>query len=88
MVFRYENQYGMLQQQSFNMEQQNFAVQSLKDTHATVAAMKDSAKVMQQEFKKINLDEVEVSFLSSFPPPPLPLHLLEILLLLCFPRNW
>ena len=49
----------MLQNQSFNMEQQNFAIQSIKDTHSTVAAMKETQKVMSAEFKKLNIDEVE-----------------------------
>merc|ERR1712065_126000 len=55
----YENQYNMLQNQSFNMEQQNFAIQSIKDTPSTVAAMKETQKVMSAEFKKLNIDEVE-----------------------------
>lgn len=42
------------------MEQANYAAQSLKDTQATVAAMKDANKQMQKEFKKINIDHIEV----------------------------
>lgn len=34
--YRYENQLDNLRQQSFNMEQANFATQSLKDTKTTV----------------------------------------------------
>lgn len=49
-----------LRQQSFNMEQANFATQSLKDTQATVVAMKAGVKSMQKEFKKINIDQIEV----------------------------
>jgi hypothetical protein len=33
----YEQQYMQLQQQSFNMEQQNYGLQSLKDTQVTVS---------------------------------------------------
>eukprot|EP00051_Salpingoeca_urceolata_P007638 m.99228 g.99228 ORF g.99228 m.99228 type:complete len:221 (+) comp15325_c0_seq1:292-954(+) len=55
----YENQLMQLQQQSFNMEQANFATQSIKDTQETVAAMKAGVKQMKQEFKKINIDEIE-----------------------------
>lgn len=44
------------------MEQANYAAQSLKDTQATVAAMKDGVKQMQKEFKKINIDQIEVMF--------------------------
>ena len=35
--FRYENQLDNLRQQSFNMEQANFATQTLKDTKTTVS---------------------------------------------------
>lgn len=41
------------------MEQANFAAQTLKDTHTTVAAMKDGMKSMKKEFKKINIEEIE-----------------------------
>ncbi|GLG93018.1 Charged multivesicular body protein 5 [Gryllus bimaculatus] len=55
----YEQQLDNLRQQSFNMEQTNYATQTLKDTHATVTAMKAGVKQMQKEFKKINIDEIE-----------------------------
>ncbi|XP_047100399.1 charged multivesicular body protein 5 [Schistocerca piceifrons] len=55
----YEQQVDNLRQQAFNMEQANYATQTLKDTHATVAAMKAGAKQMQKEFKKLNIDEIE-----------------------------
>uniref|UniRef100_A0A1B6CQK7 Charged multivesicular body protein 5 n=1 Tax=Clastoptera arizonana TaxID=38151 RepID=A0A1B6CQK7_9HEMI len=55
----YESQSENLRQQAFNMEQANFAAQSLKDTHSTVAAMKVGVKSMQKEFKKINIDQIE-----------------------------
>lgn len=48
-----------LRNQAFNMEQANYATQTLKDTHATVAAMKDGVKQMKTEFKKINIDQIE-----------------------------
>lgn len=60
-ICRYEQQVGNLRQQAFNMEQANFAVQSLKDTQSTVVAMKAGVKSMQKEFKKINIDDIEVS---------------------------
>jgi hypothetical protein len=41
------------------MEQANYANQTLKDTQATVAAMKDGMKSMKKEFKKINIEEIE-----------------------------
>ena len=55
----YENQAGNMRNQAFNMEQANYATQTLKDTHATVAAMKTGVKTMQKEFKKINIDQIE-----------------------------
>ncbi|KAH8345757.1 hypothetical protein KR067_003057 [Drosophila pandora] len=57
----YEQQSESLRNQSFNMEQANYAAQSLKDTQATVAAMKDGVKQMKSEYKKINIDQIEVS---------------------------
>lgn len=56
---QYENQAEGLRNQSFNMEQANYAAQNLKDTQATVAAMKDGVKQMKQEFKKINIESIE-----------------------------
>jgi charged multivesicular body protein 5 len=47
-------------QQSFNMEQANYAIQTVKDTKTTVDAMKLGVKEMKKEFKKVNLDEIEV----------------------------
>lgn len=55
----YEQQAESLRNQSFNMEQANYAAQSLKDTQATVAAMKDGVKQMKSEYKKINIDQIE-----------------------------
>ncbi|XP_059470064.1 charged multivesicular body protein 5 [Neocloeon triangulifer] len=55
----YEQQSESLRNQSFNMEQANYATQTLKDTQATVQAMKTGVKTMQKEFKKINIDQIE-----------------------------
>eukprot|EP00794_Sanderia_malayensis_P003619 gene3619-4130_t len=55
----YENQLDNLRQQSFNMEQTNFATQTLKDTKTTVDAMKTGMKEMKREYKKVNIDEIE-----------------------------
>ena len=46
------------------MEQTNYATQTLKDTKSTVDAMKTGVKSMKKEFKKINIDEIEVRCLS------------------------
>lgn len=56
---RYEQQSENLRNQSFNMEQANYANQMLKDTQATVVAMKDGMKSMKKEFKKINIEDIE-----------------------------
>lgn len=55
----YENQAISLRNQAFNMEQANYAVQSLKDTQSTVSAMKTGVKQMQKEFKNIKIDDIE-----------------------------
>ncbi|XP_038078796.1 charged multivesicular body protein 5-like [Patiria miniata] len=55
----YENQCDNLRQQSFNMEQANFATQTLKDTKTTVDAMKVGIKEMKKEYKKVNLNQIE-----------------------------
>lgn len=57
--FRYETQVENLRNQSFNMEQANYANQTLKDTQSTVAAMKDGMKAMKKEFKNINIEDIE-----------------------------
>lgn len=56
---QYESQAENLRNQSFNMEQASYAVQSLKDTQSTVVAMKTGMKQMKKEFKNINIDEIE-----------------------------
>lgn len=64
----YEQQLEGLRNQSFNMEQANFATQQLKDTKTTVDAMKLSVKEMKKEYKKVNIDQIEVCFI----PRPYP----------------
>jgi len=59
-INRYESQAENLRNQSFNMEQASYAVQSLKDTQSTVVAMKTGMKQMKKEFKNINIDDIEV----------------------------
>lgn len=55
----YEGQLESLRNQSFNMEQANFATQTMKDTKTTVDAMKLGVKQMKKEYKKIDIDEIE-----------------------------
>ncbi|KAI7695587.1 hypothetical protein SSS_00173 [Sarcoptes scabiei] len=59
----YENQRNTLMQQSFNMEQTNMATQTLKDTQVTVEAMKLGVKEMKREYKKVNIDQIEMIWL-------------------------
>lgn len=56
---QYEAQCDNLRNQAFNMEQTNYATQSLKDTKTTVNAMKLGVKEMKKEFKNINIDQIE-----------------------------
>lgn len=56
---QYENQVEGLRNQSFNMEQANYAAQTLKDTQSTVVAMRDGVKTMKKEFKNVNIEEIE-----------------------------
>jgi charged multivesicular body protein 5 len=55
----YENQRDQLGQQSFNMEQSNFAIQGMKDTQTTLGAMKLGLKEMKREYKKLDINKIE-----------------------------
>ncbi|XP_077480036.1 charged multivesicular body protein 5 [Stigmatopora argus] len=55
----YEGQRGNLMQQSFNMEQTNYSIQTLKDTKTTVDAMKVGLKEMKKAYKHVNIDKIE-----------------------------
>jgi charged multivesicular body protein 5 len=55
----YEQQRDSLMQQSFNLEQTNYGIQSVKDTKTVVDAMKISVKEFKREYKKINIDNIE-----------------------------
>lgn len=56
---QYENQREMLGNQSFNIEQQNMAIQSMRDTKTTVQAMHMGLKEMKKEYKKMDLNKIE-----------------------------
>lgn len=56
----YESQRDNLSAQSFNLEQATFALETTKDTIATVSAMKAATVQLKVEAKKINLSEIEV----------------------------
>jgi charged multivesicular body protein 5 len=55
----YESQLEGLRNQSFNMEQANYATQNLKDTKTTVDAMKLGVKEMKKEYKKVDISKIE-----------------------------
>jgi len=55
----YENQRDQLSQQSFNMEQSNFAIQGMKDTQTTVAAMKQGLVTMKKEYKRLDINKID-----------------------------
>lgn len=55
----YEQQREQLSNQSFNLEQSNYAIQTLKDTKTTVDAMKIGVKSFKKEYKNINVDNIE-----------------------------
>lgn len=55
----YEGQRDNLMQQSFNMEQANYTIQTLKDTKTTVDAMKGGLKEMKKAYKHVKIDQIE-----------------------------
>jgi len=55
----YEAQRDQLYNQSFNMEQTNFATQTLQDTMITVDAMRSANKEMKVQFKHVDVDSIE-----------------------------
>lgn len=56
---QYEQQRENLMQQSFNLDQTNFTTQMLIETKSTVDAMKAGVKQMKQEYKNVNINEIE-----------------------------
>lgn len=56
---QYEQQRENLMQQSFNLDQANFTTQMLIETKGTVDAMKAGVKQMKNEYKNINIDQIE-----------------------------
>ncbi|POW05455.1 hypothetical protein PSTT_09704 [Puccinia striiformis] len=56
---RYESQLSQLQQQTFNMEQAIMTTENLRNTMATVDAMKQANKEMSKQYKNIDIDKIE-----------------------------
>lgn len=60
----YEAQIDQLQQQTFNMEQATMTTENLRNTMATMEAMKIANKEMKKQYGKVDLEKIEVcSFL-------------------------
>jgi len=55
----YESQKDQLQQQSWNMEQAGMMQDNLKNTMATVDAMKTTQKELKKQYGKVNIDKIE-----------------------------
>ncbi|KAF2720155.1 hypothetical protein K431DRAFT_304518 [Polychaeton citri CBS 116435] len=55
----YESQKDQLQQQSWNMEQAGMMQDNLKNTMATVDAMKTTQKELKKQYGKINIDKID-----------------------------
>lgn len=55
----YEAQRDQMAGQAFNVEQTQFAIESVKDTQTTVTAMKAAGKMLKKEHKKLNINEIE-----------------------------
>lgn len=57
----YEAQLAQLQQQSFNMESAALVTENLRNTMATMEAMKTANKEIKKQYGKIDIDKIEVS---------------------------
>eukprot|EP01041_Mallomonas_annulata_P003726 gene3726-7405_t len=55
----YEQQRDQMAGQAFNIEQTAFAIESVKDTQLTLAAMKVATVQLKIENKKMNINEIE-----------------------------
>ena len=60
----YESQLAQLTQQTFNMESAALATDNLRNTMATVDAMKQANKELKKQYGKIDIDKIEVRSVS------------------------
>lgn len=56
----YESQLAQLTQQTFNMESASLATENLRNTMATVDAMKQANKELRKQYGKLDIDKIEV----------------------------
>ena len=61
----YESQLAQLTQQTFNMESAALATENLRNTMATVDAMKQANKELKKQYGKIDIDKIEVCVYSA-----------------------
>lgn len=66
----YESQLAQLTQQTFNMESAALATENLRNTMATVDAMKQANKELRKQYGKIDIDKIEVRVLLLPLSPP------------------
>ena len=64
----YESQLSQLAQQTFNMESAALATENLRNTMATVDAMKVANKELKKQYGKIDIDKIEVRQQSELNP--------------------
>ncbi len=55
----YEQQQDQILQQQLHVDQMSFTLETMAETKIQLDAMKQAAEVMQKEFKKFNVEEVE-----------------------------
>jgi charged multivesicular body protein 5 len=55
----YEKSKDQMMNQQFNIDQTRFTTDNLKDTVNTVAAMKAAGAALKEQFKEIDIDEIE-----------------------------
>jgi charged multivesicular body protein 5 len=58
--YRYEGQIAQLEQQAWNMESTQLTTENLRNTMATVDAMKTANKELKRQYGKIDVDKIEV----------------------------
>lgn len=63
----YESQMTQLSQQSFNMESASLTTDNLRNTMATMDAMKMANKEMKKQYGKIDIDKIEVVLIAILP---------------------
>ena len=66
---RYEAQIAQLTQQAFNMESTALTTENLRNTMATVDAMRTANKELKRQYGKIDVDNIDVRSSSAVSDP-------------------